>query len=69
MIGSLEQLLVVCFILFDKPEGMGFLVTAKSILRFDTKESCKRVEYVLVGTFLSVIIAIAVGYIALAAIS
>jgi len=43
-------------ILINQPAGVGFLITAKSILRFgDVKESHQRklTEYVIIGTFLS----------------
>jgi hypothetical protein len=55
-IGALERALVMLLILIDQPAGVGFLITAKSILRFgDVKESHQRklTEYVIIGTFLS----------------
>ncbi len=56
MIGVLERALVMLLILINQPAGVGFLITAKSILRFgDVKESHQRklTEYVIIGTFLS----------------
>ena len=41
---------------FGQPTGVGFLITAKSILRFgDVKESTQRklTEYIIIGTFMS----------------
>jgi len=55
-IGCLERALVMLLILINQPAGVGFLITAKSILRFgDVKESNQRklTEYVIIGTFLS----------------
>jgi len=43
-------------VLINQPAGVGFLITAKSILRFgDVKESAQRklTEYIIIGTFLS----------------
>ena len=55
-IGYLERLLVLLFMLASLPAGVGFLITAKSILRFgDVKESTQRklTEYIIIGTFMS----------------
>lgn len=43
-------------ILMNQPAGVGFLITAKSILRFgDVKDSRSRkaTEYIIIGTFMS----------------
>jgi len=56
VIGLLERSLVMLLMWINQPAGIGFLVTAKSILRFgDIKESHQRkqTEYVIIGTFLS----------------
>jgi hypothetical protein len=63
-IGILERLLIVCFILTDHFEAVGFLLGAKSIFRFgDLMEAKERklTEYVLIGTLLSFGIAIVTG--------
>ena len=55
-IGYLERALVMILILMGQPSGVGFLITAKSILRFgDVKESNQRklTEYIIIGTFMS----------------
>ncbi|MEM9385064.1 MAG: DUF3307 domain-containing protein [Pseudomonadota bacterium] len=55
-IGYLERLLVMLLMLAGLPAGVGFLITAKSILRFgDVKESTQRkmTEYIIIGTFMS----------------
>ena len=63
-IGQLERFLVLTFILVDQFAAIGFLLAAKSILRFgDTKEKNHRKinEYILVGTMTSFSITIAFG--------
>jgi hypothetical protein len=43
-------------VLIDQPTGIGFLIAAKSILRFgEIKEASQRktAEYIIIGTFLS----------------
>jgi hypothetical protein len=55
-IGCLERALVLLLVLTGQSAGVGFLIAAKSILRFgDVKESHQRklTEYVIIGTFLS----------------
>jgi hypothetical protein len=55
-IGYLERVLVLMLIAAGQPAGVGFLITAKSILRFgDVKESTQRkmTEYIIIGTFMS----------------
>lgn len=59
MIGFLERGLIYLLILAGLPIGIGFLVAAKSVLRFesgkdgDTAENRKRSEYVIIGTLAS----------------
>ncbi len=54
MIGLLERAFVFFLILFDSPLGIGFLLTAKSVLRFDTTRKGQRAsEYVIIGTLAS----------------
>jgi hypothetical protein len=55
-IGWLERGLTFLFILYGHPEGVGFLLTAKSILRFgDITDTTKRAhtEYIIIGTMAS----------------
>lgn len=55
-IGWLERLLVMLLVLMDQPNGIGFLIAAKSILRFgEIKDASQRkvAEYIIIGTFLS----------------
>lgn len=55
-IGWLERMLTMLLFLINQPAGIGFLIAAKSILRFgEIKESRHRkvAEYIIIGTFLS----------------
>jgi hypothetical protein len=60
-IGIIERLMIFTFVLLGKYEAIGFLITAKSILRFRQDTETKQSEYVLVGTLLSYGLAIMVG--------
>lgn len=62
LIGALERLLTIVFMAKGQYEAIGFLVAAKSILRFKDTDTAKT-EYVLAGTFLSFAIAILCGLI------
>ena len=55
-IGYLERSLVLLLMLINQPTGIGFLIAAKSILRFgEIKDSQSRkvAEYIIIGTFMS----------------
>jgi hypothetical protein len=63
-IGRLERILILTFMLLSHIEAIGFLIAAKSILRFGEmkkEESRKEAEYVLIGTMLSILFALVVG--------
>lgn len=65
-IGILERLFVFIFILMGQLQAIGFLIAAKSLLRFGNLKNDnerKLTEYVLIGTLLSFGIAIATGII------
>lgn len=65
-IGVFERVMVFTFIMTNHFEGIGLLITAKSILRFnDTKGPAQRkeAEYVLIGTLMSFCTSIVVGLI------
>lgn len=65
VIGIMERLLIVLFIQLGFLEGIGFLLAAKSIFRFGdlaNAKDTKFTEYILVGTLVSFVIAIAIGY-------
>lgn len=66
-IGMIERVLILTFVLVNQFAGIGFLIAAKSILRFgDIKnpENRKEAEYILIGTMISFIVAILVGILA-----
>lgn len=54
-IGICERILILTFVLMAQYTAIGFLMTAKSILRFSEKETNTQLktEYVLVGTLVS----------------
>lgn len=64
-IGSLERVLIFFFVLIGKYEAIGFLITAKSLLRFSDKDNqnqARNTEYVLVGTLLSFVISVLLSF-------
>ena len=62
LIGTLERWLTVVFVVLGQYEAIGFLLAAKSILRFsETSKGDEKSEYVLTGTFLSLTIAVGLG--------
>jgi hypothetical protein len=63
-IGILERLFIFLFIVLGQWAAIGFLITAKSVFRFgdlSRAKDRKLTEYVLIGTLLSFLIAIATG--------
>ena len=62
LIGSLERLISFILILFNQFAAVGFIIAAKSILRFRDTQTAKT-EYLLIGTLLSFGIAITLGII------
>lgn len=62
LIGLVERILVFTFIVIGEFQAVGFLIAAKSILRFKNEDASKS-EYVLIGTLLSFGIAIFLGLI------
>ncbi len=75
LIGRLERLMILMLLIADQPEGIGLLIAAKSILRFnelarDAPDSGRRAsEYVIIGTLASFAWAIAAGFAAKAALA
>lgn len=54
LIGVLERALIYLLVMIGQPGGIGFLVAAKSVLRFgEARDDQKLAEYVLIGTLLS----------------
>ncbi|MEI9921522.1 MAG: DUF3307 domain-containing protein [Bacteroidota bacterium] len=63
-IGILERVLIYILITTGHWEGIGFLLAAKSVFRFGDLSNSKDIsltEYIMVGTFLSFLIAIVTG--------
>ncbi len=62
LIGVVERWLVLTFILINQFSAVGFLIAAKSILRYKEEEKgINKSEYVLIGTLISFAIAIGIG--------
>jgi len=61
-IGRLERALIFTLIAIGQPAGIGFLVAAKSILRFEEAKKQNLAEYVLIGTLWSFGLAIALSW-------
>jgi len=62
LIGWLERGLMLLFVVMSQYEAIGFLIAAKSILRFNEASSgSEKSEYVLTGTLLSLATALALG--------
>lgn len=60
LIGNLERWLIIVFMLCGQYEAIGFLIAAKSIIRYKDGDTSKT-EYVLAGTLISVFIAVISG--------
>lgn len=61
-IGILERLIIFVLVVFDQYAAIGLLTAAKSILRFsEGKDAHRRTEYVLIGTLISIAVAICAG--------
>lgn len=60
VIGNVERMLTLVFVMLGQFEAIGFLLAAKSLLRFRETDTVKS-EYVLVGTLLSFGFAILMG--------
>lgn len=62
-IGHLERLLLLIFVYSGQLSAAGFLIAAKSVLRFQkANENRRETEYILVGTLLSFTIGIALAF-------
>ena len=69
IIGQLERGLIFAFIFFGRPEGVGLLMAAKSILRFGAvKDDRALSEYVIIGTLASFGWALVTAYLTLSAL-
>lgn len=61
-IGQLERAVIFRLIMVGQPSGIGFLVAAKSILRFEEAKKQPVAEYVLIGTLWSFGLAMALAW-------
>ncbi|MBC7281042.1 DUF3307 domain-containing protein [Hoeflea sp.] len=72
IIGQLERFMVFVFTVSGNPTGIGFLIAAKSILRFGditNPDQRKVAEYVIIGSFISFAWAITVSHLTILASS
>ena len=60
LIGVIERWLILIFVCLQRYDALGFLLAAKSIIRFGDSQTNKS-EYVLAGTLLSIFIAVMAG--------
>ena len=66
IIGMLERMLIFIFVMAGKPEGVGFLIAAKSVFRIGdltNREDRHRAEYIMIGTLFSFTYAIILAFI------
>lgn len=62
LIGYTERCLILLFVILNQYEAIGFLIAAKSILRFSEASSGNvKSEYVLSGTLLSLVFSLLLG--------
>ncbi len=52
-IGQLERAVIFLLVLIGEPSGIGFLIAAKSLLRFEATKEQRASEYVIIGTLTS----------------
>ena len=70
LIGLLERGIIYMLVLTGNPAGVGFLIAAKSVLRFETARDDQRAgEYVIIGTLASFGWALAVSWATVALLS
>jgi hypothetical protein len=61
-IGMIERILIMIFIVQGTPHGLTFLIAVKSLTRFKQFENKRFAEYYLIGSLLSALIAVVLGY-------
>lgn len=65
-IGIIERIVILTLVFHHQYEAIGFLIAAKSLLRFNEANRPEiKTEYLLIGTLISITIAIVTGLIAL----
>ena len=68
MIGTLERWLILMLLSSGNISGMGFVITAKSIVRYPRLNDPEFAEYYLLGTLSSVVLALLSGFLLLGGI-
>ena len=61
VIGAFERALIITFVLANEYMAIGFVLMAKSIIRFEGSKNQKYSEYFLIGTLSSMFFAILCG--------
>lgn len=61
MIGNLERLLLVIFVVAGSYAAIGFLIAAKGLIRTREFENREYAEYFVIGTLASTLVAVVVG--------
>lgn len=61
IIGYLERTLILTFVLLGQFTAVGFILVLKAAYRFKDTGNHPQAEYMLVGTFLSLAITLAIG--------
>ena len=64
-IGWLERILILTAVIMRSPATIGLVLTAKSIVRYQEMKSGRFAEYFLIGTLLSIVLAILGGIVLL----
>lgn len=63
-IGIIERIMILTLALFDQYEAVGLLIAAKSIIRFNEgNRTEQKTEYMVIGTLISIVVAIVTGLI------
>ncbi|MCK5671758.1 MAG: hypothetical protein KAH95_00185 [Spirochaetales bacterium] len=62
LIGVMERSLIFFMILLGKPESITLIIAAKAVYRYKSLEEKDFAEYVLLGTLLSLVLAVLVSY-------
>jgi len=63
IIGILERIFVITFVLLNQYSAIAFIFAAKSIVRFGESKDRKFAEYYLIGTMSSILISMIIGII------
>ncbi|WP_347331877.1 DUF3307 domain-containing protein [Marinimicrobium locisalis] len=61
VIGYLERILILTFVLLDEYTAIGFVLALKTAFRFKDTDDRRKAEYMMMGTFLSFSLTIGIG--------